>query len=309
MRSEPVSRFQFPVSSLAILPAALLLLAGCVQQAQPPAPQPEPPDYSYDLLVKDISTLPRNVYIGDDYTVMVYVQRYGRYAPAAYRLRVFDSDQTLYDGVVDTPGLMEAFSFNYTGAGEEPRNIRAYVESYDLLHPEPESALPNNFMQKTIRPQPLGYYGECYACMHLYYDAVNYVMRQAQAFTHGRSFTVHRVGMYLRSSTDIPGTAPVIVEIRRDNGGKPGEPIASSSIAGAEVGAEPGWHYAYFQNLTLPAGKYWIVARLDSTDGYGVQWARAEGNPYGEMYDTMVMDLMDWPEWDYKLFDFVFQIY
>jgi hypothetical protein len=124
-----------------------------------------------------------------------------------------------------------------------------------------------------------------------------------------RGFTVHRVGLYLRAAANTTNGAPVIIEICRDDGNKPGEAIASSSIDGAEVGHDPAWHFAQFGNLTLPAGRYWIVARLDTTDSYGVQWARSEGNPYGEEYDTMAMDLTDWPAWDYKLFDFVFQIY
>lgn len=295
----------------AFLPIAFLLalMLGCAQQAGGTPAQPAPPDYSYDLLIKDVSTLPQNVYIGDNYTVMVHVQRYGMYAPTAYRLRIFDSDRALYDGIVSKPGLMETFSFNYTDADDAPHNIRAYVESADILHSEPPLSLENNFLQRTVHPQPLGYYGACYACMHLYYDAVSYSMRQAQSINMTRGFTVHRVGLYLRSATEAPCGAPVIVEITRDNGGRPGEVISSSSINGAEVGHEPGWHYAQFQNLTLPAGKYWIAARMGTTDSYGVQWARSEGNPYGEMYDTMAMDLTDWPAWDYKLFDFVFQVY
>lgn len=295
----------------ALLPIAfiLALMLGCAQQGEAQPSQPTVPDYTYDLLVKDISTQPQKVYIGDNYTVMVYVQRYGMYAPSAYRLRVFDSDEALYDGIVSKPGLMETFSFNYTDADDAPHNIRAYVESADMLHSEPPLSLENNFLQRTVYPQPLGYYSGCYACMHLYYDAVSYAMRQAQAINMTRGFTVHRVGLYLRSAASTTTDAPVIIEICRDDGNRPGEVIASSSINGAEVGHDPAWHYAQFGNLTLPAGRYWIVARMDTTDSYGVQWARSEGNPYGEEYDTMAMDLTDWPEWGYKLFDFVFQIY
>ena len=289
---------------------ALLLLFGCAQQAQPSGPgQEEPPDHSYDITVKEIATWPRTIYLGDDYVVRVVVQIYGRQMPSAYRLRVFDYNDTLYDSIITKPELIHTFEFNFTNATEAQHNIRAHVESYDPLYPEPQSALSNNFWQKMITPQPLGYYGECFACMHLYYDAVNYVMRQAQAINFTRDFTVHRVGLLLRAMENSTTSAPVIIEICRDNAGKPGEPIASSTIDGSEVGPEPGWHYAQFQNVSLPAGKYWIVARMDSAENYGVQWARSEGNPYGETLDTMVFDLLDWPEWDYKMFDFVFQVY
>ena len=305
--ARPVPSPQFSVCSAALL--LLLFFAGCAQQAQQPGPpQEEPPDYLYDLTVKEIATWPRTVYLGDDYVVRVVVQIYGRHMPSAYRLMVFDYNETIYDSTITEVGLIRTFEFNYTNATEDTHNIRAYVESCDPLHPEPQPALSNNFRQKVVSPQPLGYYGQCYACMHLYYDAVNYVMRQAQAFNLTRDFTLHRVGLYLRTAGNSTIREPVIVEICRDDAVKPGEPIASSAITG-EVGPEPAWHYAQFQGIPLEKGKYWIVARMGSADSYGVQWARSEGNPYGEQYDTMVFDLMDWPEWDYKLFDFVFQLY
>lgn len=314
--SVPPFRFAMAGRSRASRPPAafaalllLLLFSGCAQQAaqQPGAPE-EPPDYSYDIAVKGISTWPRTVYLGDDYVVRVVVEIYGRHMPSSYRLRVFDYEEAIYDSVIAKPGLIRTFEFNYTNATEERHNIRAYVESYDPLHPEPRPALSNNFAQKVITPQPLGYYGQCFSCMHLYYDAVNYVMRQAQAINLTRNFTVHRVGLYLRAPPNTTTSGPVIVEICRDNSGRPGEPVAASAITD-EIGPEPGWHYAQFQDVPLQDGKYWIVARMESSASYGVQWARAEGNPYGEPYDTMVFDLADWPEWDYKLFDFVFQVY
>lgn len=285
---------------------ALLLSAGCVQQI---SPSRQPTDYSYDLAIKDIATLPRTVYIGDNYTLRVVVQIYGRHLPFAYHLSVTDGNSTICDEDVRNPGPIRSFDFNYTKAGEEPRNIRAYVRSIDPLHPEPAPSLPNNLMGKTIRPQPLGYYGACDACMHLYYDAVNYVMRQAQAFTLLHEFEVRRIGLYLRAPIPNSNESRLLVALHNDSGGKPGIPVALSCINAWEIGPEPGWHYAHFQNLTLAPGKYWIVAMMNDTSGYGAQWARSEGNPYGEAYDTMVMDMADWPEWDYKLFDFVFQIY
>ncbi len=290
----------------------LLLLFGCTQQGglfPQPEPEPPPPDYSYDLIIKDITTWPRTVYLGENYTVRVVVQRYGQYAPSGYRLNVLDGNITLYNEEIHDPGLIEWVEFNYSHATEDPRNMRAEVQSLDAAHPEPNSSLQNNVLRRTIRAQPLGYYGSCYSCMHLYYDAVNYVMRQAQAFNLTQEFTVHRIGLLLRAPINDSLNAPVIVEICRDDENNPGEPLASSSIQSSAVGPEPGWHYAQFQNLSLPAGRYWIVARVDMMGSQGVQWARSEANPYGEPYDTMVLDIVDWPEWDYKYFDFVFQIY
>lgn len=286
-----------------------IILCGCIRHEAPSPPPPAAPDHSYDLLVKGIAVYPETVYLGDNYTVRVFVQRHGQYSPSAYRVLVFDSGETIRDEVVHGPGLMHAFEFNYTDAAEPPRNIRAYVESADILHPEPPFSLSNNYMQRTVYPQPLGYYGSCPECMHWYYDSVSYVMRQAQAFNLTRQFTLNRAGLFLRSATNSPPSAPIVVEICRDNAGKPGEPIASSSIGGSGISREPGWHYAHFQDVQLPPGKYWLVARQESASSYGVQWARAEGNPYGEPYDTMVMDLNEWPDWDYKLFDFAFQLY
>lgn len=306
-QAKPVPSLRFPVPCAALL--LLILFAGCAQQAQQPGDgHPEPPDYSYDITVKEIATWPRTIYLGDDYAVRVVVQIYGRHMPSAYRLRVFDYNETIHDSIITKADLIRTYEFNYTNATEAPHNIRAHVESYDPLHPEPESARSNNFRQKVITPQPLGYYGSCYTCMHLYYDAVNYVMRQAQAINLSRNFTLHRVGLLLRAPGNSTIGEPVIVEICRDDSGKPGEPFASSAITGG-VGPEPEWHYAQFQNVSLPEGRYWIVARMGGAGSYGVQWARSEGNPYGETYDTMVFDLLDWPEWDYKLFDFVFQVY
>jgi len=294
-----------PAFAIALL--LFLLLPGCMQQAAP-APQ-QPTDYSYDLVVKDITTWPRTVYVGQNYSVRATFQIYGRHPPLAYHVNFLDGNQTLYDGNVYNPELIHWVELNMTKAGEEPKNLRAEITNIDPLHPEPESIRSNNMMRKTIFFQPIGYYGTCDACMHLYYDAVNFVMRQAQSFTVDYELDVHRIGFYLRAPFPNRNDSAILVELRNDTGGKPGPLIATSSINAGEVGPELGWHYAHFQNVTVPPGKYWITLMINDTKSYGVQWARSEGNPYGEMLDTMVLDLMDWPEWDYKLFDFVFQIY
>jgi hypothetical protein len=282
-----------------------------MQQESPalPKPAPDQPSHSYDLAIKDITTWPSTVYIGSNYTMRVVVQRYGQQEPSGFHLNVLDGNTTLYDSDINDPGLIEWVEFPMGKATDEPRNIRAEVRSTDLLNPEPGASLSNNVMRKTFRPSSIGFYDLYNYRLHWYYDAVTYGMHQAQAFSVSDELDIHRIGLHMRAPLPNPNTTSIMVELHQDNDGKIGDPIASSMINAGEVGPESGWHYAYFDNLSLPEGNYWIVTLLDSTDGYGVKWSRAEGNPYGEMFDTQVREIVDWPEWDYKLFDFAFKIY
>ncbi|MCP4648202.1 MAG: hypothetical protein GY852_10815, partial [bacterium] len=53
---------------------------------------------------------------------------------------------------------------------------------------------------------------------------------------------------------------------------------------------------------------YWIVLSYESPSSAGIEWYRAERNNFGEMYDTQMIDIAGYGEWEYKGFDFAFKV-
>ena len=299
-------------------PLFLLLLAGCLgitdlpgfpEGEVPPEPGEVPvEDYSYDLVIKDISTVPEAVHVGERFSMKAIVQIYGRYTPSTFRLQVIDGEDVLHDKVIENPGLIEWVEFNLTAENYSQRNLRAEVTSLDPFHPEPEENLENNILRKTLHFYPHGFYDVYDWKISWYYDIVSYIIRQAQAFTLPYEMEIFRVGVYIKAASPPPEGSHLIIELHEDDEGEISELIASTQMEVEDLDDELQWKYVYFEGLTLPPGKYWLVLMMDDSGSYGIEWARARGDHYGEYWDTQVFNLGDWADWEYKEFDFAFKI-
>ena len=269
----------------------------------------EPTDYTYDVLIKNISTYPDPIHIGEDYTVKAIVQIYGRYLPSRIHLNFIDGNQTLYDEEIENPGPIEYVQFEMHADDDSQRNLRAEVQSLDPLHPEPEENLENNIMRRTLIYKHIGYYAVFDWHEKWYYDIVSHVIFQAQAFQLDHTTDIHKIGLYIKAQTPPPPDTYLTVQIADSTGENAGvgEVIATSKIPIEGMENELSWRHAYFENLTLSPGRYWIIAKIEDST-YGIEWARAMGNPYGEFMDTQVFNLGDWANWEYKDYDFAFRI-
>lgn len=300
----------------ALLPLLLLLLLyGCLATEEGPAhegAQEEPVDYSYDLVIKDILTAPQYPRLTENYTVRVLVQAYGRYVPSSYSLWVLDGNETLMREEIEDPGLLEYFEFPSYADGTAPRHLRAEVESTDALHPEPPGNLSNNVMRADVKAYPLGFYDIYNWSYTWFYDAVGAQLKQAQAFTLERSLNISRISVYLQARVPPPPGSKLLVSLH----GKPdswgnigvGDEIASGEIDAQAIAQKPSWQSIEFEPLELANDTYWIVLEYESPSSAGVEWYRAEGNRFGGVYDTQMLDIAGYGEWEYKGFDFAFRV-
>ncbi len=143
-----------------LLLAALLLLPGCpsLEPGAGQGVQQEPPDYSYDVFVKEISSVPSYPRLTENYTLRTQVQIYGRYFPSSYSLWVLDGNTAIFNETITEPEPLSHYDFPYYANSTEPHHIRVEVQSLDAEHPEPEENLGNNILRKDVRAYPLGYY-------------------------------------------------------------------------------------------------------------------------------------------------------
>ena len=295
-----------------------LLLAGCCALAAPILgeeffeEEAEPPDYTYDIVVKDIFTVPERPTLTEDYKVRALVQIYGRHIPSAYHIWVLDGNKTLLNQTVSSPELLQNFEFSYYAGDTQPRNLRVEVQSLDPHHPEPEENLDNNVMRKTVRAYPLGFYDVYNWRYTWFYDFVGMQVKQAQAFTLATPLNISRIGVYVQARVPPAPGSKLLVSLHEkpNNWGNigVGEKITGGEIDATLIAQKPSWHFVEFPTRELSNETYWIVLEYESTTSAGIEWYRAEGNKYGEMYDTQMMDVAGWGEWEYKGFDFAFQV-
>lgn len=295
----------------------LLLLVGCTAITEPIlgielAEQEEPPDYSYDLFVKDIDSAPDYPRLTEEYKVRAIIQMYGRYTPSGYTILVLDGNKTLMHKNITEPELLQYFEFDYYADSIEPHNMRVEVQSIDSEHPEPEENLENNVMRKDIKAYALGYYDLYNWKVTWFYDAVGMQVNQAQAFTLEKPLNVSKIGVYVQAKVPSPPSSKLFISLHEKptNWGNigVGEEILRGEIDATQIGQEPSWKWIEFDTLELKNDTYWIVLSYESPSSAGIEWYRAERNKFGEVYDTQMIDLAGYGEWEYKGFDFAFKV-
>ncbi len=295
----------------------LLLLAGCTAITDPilgiePAEEEEPPDYSYDLFVKDIDSAPDYPRLTEEYKVRAIIQMYGRYQPSGYTIWVLDGNKTLMHENITDPELLQHFEFEYYADSTEPHNMRVELQSLDSEHPEPEENLGNNVMRKDINAYALGYYDLYNWKVTWFYDAVGMQVWQAQAFALEKPLNISRIGVYVQARVPSPPSSKLIVSLHEkpNNWGNigVGEEILRGEIDATRITQEPSWQWIEFNKTELQNDTYWIKLSYESPSSAGIEWYRAEGNKFGEVYDTQMIDLAGYGEWEYKGFDFAFKV-
>jgi len=200
-----------------IILALALLIAGCpaiieegYEEGTVPAP---PPDYSYDLIAKDIHVAPDYPQLTEEYKMRVIVQRYGAYSPDGYSVWILDGNQTLLKKDIFDPEFVESFEFDYYAGTVEPHHIRVEVESLDFMHPEPEANLENNVLRKDVSAYPFGYYDIYNWKITWFYDAVGMQVYQAQAFTLEKPLNISRIGVYVQANVPPPPNSSLKVSL------------------------------------------------------------------------------------------------
>jgi hypothetical protein len=305
-----------PFSLFSLL--ALLLFAGCCALADElplsgfPEDADEPPlDYSYDLFVKEISLVPEYPHLTEDYKLRVQVQIYGRHIPSAYSIWIRDGNDTLLRENITDPELLQHFEFDYYADSTELRHFQAEVHSLDQEHPEPEENLENNMMHRFLRAYPLGYYDIYNWKVNWFYDFVGMHVKQAQAFTLQKPLNISRIGVYVQAKVPPSSGSRLLVSLHEkpDNWGNlgVGEEIVHGEIDATLISQEASWQWIEFNKTELRNDTYWIVLSFESKSSAGIEWYRAEGNRFGEVYDTQMLDLGGYGEWEYKGFDFAFK--
>lgn len=110
---------------------------------------------------------------------------------------------------------------------------------------------------------------------------VNTVHWLAQKWTAGASGRLTRVDLNLKD----PGTAigSVIIQIHADDGGVPGDLLATSSIHGSDIGAS--YAYEIFRFVEAPtitsASVYWMVAHLQEGGENSYDWSSTTNTTTG----------------------------
>lgn len=298
-----------------LLSALLLLLLGCLSP-EPEAAQDiqevEPPDYSYDIFVKEVSPVPPYPRLTENYTLRTQVQIYGRHLPSSYSLWILDGNTTIFNETITEPEPLSHYDFPYYASSTEPHHIRVEVRSLDEEHPEPEENLGNNVLRGDVRAYPLGYYDLYNWRVTWFYDAVGMQLKQAQAFTLKRPLNISEISVYVQAMVPPPPSSRLIISLHE----KPtswgnlgvGKEMLRGEIDASQIGSSPSWQTIRFNNTLLRNDTYWILLEFESPSSAGIEWYRAEGNPFGEAYDTQMLDVAGYGEWEYKGFDFAFRV-
>lgn len=87
-----------------------------------------------------------------------------------------------------------------------------------------------------------------------------------------------------------------------------GYELVRGEIDATLITQEASWQEIQFERIELQNDTYWILLEYESPSSAGIEWYRAEGNPYGTVYDTQMLDLGGYGEWEYKGFDFAFKV-
>jgi hypothetical protein len=283
--------------------AALLLLPGCPLLGTEDGGEVSPQaveDFSYDLFVKEVSSVPDYPRLTEEYIMRAQIQIYGRYLPSAYSIWVLDGNSTIFNETINSPQALSHYDFPFYGDSPSPRHIRVEVESLDDEHPEPEENLGNNVLRKDARAYPLGYYDLHNWEISWFYDAVGMQVKQAQAFTLEKPLNISEISVYVQARVPCPPASRLIVSLHEHpeswgNIGVGGK-ILTGEIDASAIGGSPSWQSIRFNRTSLQNGTYWIVLEFESPSSAGIEWYRAEGNPFGGVYDTQMLDISGYGE-------------
>jgi hypothetical protein len=130
----------------------------------------------------------------------------------------------------------------------------------------------------------------------------------AQVVVLRRPVKLQKVGLALHN---FGGEGQLWVEIFRDNGGKPGEPLAASQLVSlGELSRKPGYRWADFdftrESPVLMPGSYWIA--LGFTGDPIVNWFYTYGKPVGPVDGTRYRGIFD-EDWSGALaFEFNYRV-
>lgn len=120
-------------------------------------------------------------------------------------------------------------------------------------------------------------------------DMISIGRWKAVAFEVSNPVAVKKAGAYLMRLTSMTYGSNMVVDIRSDSSGKPGDVVATSSLPINASTLTPNW--VYFPIATqLQKGRYWLVLRDDGKDEYNIRYITVDklkpGNP-----NHMKMDL------------------
>jgi len=112
------------------------------------------------------------------------------------------------------------------------------------------------------------------------------VTQYAQVFVLNKPIKLYRVGLALHN---FGGEGALWVDLFKDDGGKPGDPLSTSDMIGLEkLSLKPGYRWTDFSfskdSPTLMPGKYWIA--LGFTGSPIVNWFYTYGKPVGPIDGT-----------------------
>ncbi|MBN1170092.1 hypothetical protein JXA56_03635 [Candidatus Micrarchaeota archaeon] len=100
------------------------------------------------------------------------------------------------------------------------------------------------------------------------YDTISYKEWLAMEFDIQNSVEVGQVRVFMMRQN--PNTLPdstVIMEIRKDSSGKPGDVIAQKILPIKDTTLSANWiRFNLDKKATLSPGKYWVVMRVDQTE-------------------------------------------
>jgi hypothetical protein len=131
------------------------------------------------------------------------------------------------------------------------------------------------------------------------YDAYSFKQFRAMAFDFETPVDVGRVSLYLKrlEGRTQPGTN-IMVEIREDENGEPGNLVDAVSIPITETTLSYNWiHFDFDPAADLDEGRYWVVTKVEQTESIKVvsdtvmlHYATIDRLEDGNDY-TMQMDL------------------
>lgn len=130
----------------------------------------------------------------------------------------------------------------------------------------------------------------------------------AQVVVLQKPVKLQMVGLALHN---FGGDGQLWIDIYRDNGGKPGAPLATSKIVNLDqLSPKPGYRWADFDftkdNPILMPGSYWIA--LGFTGDPIVNWFYTYGKPVGPVYGTRYKGIFD-EDWSGALaFEFNYRV-
>jgi hypothetical protein len=123
------------------------------------------------------------------------------------------------------------------------------------------------------------------------HDPISINHRKAVAFDVSNPIKVEKVGTYIRRQSVLTLGSNVLLEIRGDSSGEPGEKIADTSIPITSATLSPNWIY-FPVSASLDKGRYWLIFSVDRENDYvNIHYAPIDKLAKGNA-DHLNMDLV-----------------